>query len=479
MILLRRHILLKAYQLFDLMVFMFSFALAAWLSNYYNEASTFLQFFEIRVKVENLVIFLGLLLMWHMSFSLFGLYHSQRLSTRWSEIGDALKVTSVGTSTVLMAGILFNIKLISPAFLVVLWFSSSSVTILRLVVIRYLLGKIRACGRNLRHLLIVGTNPRAVRFVRKLESKQELGYRLIGFADENWLGINDFKKTGYELIADFQTLPEFLKDRVVDEVIVALPIKSLYRQASRIMDLCERQGIVVRFLSDLFQTELGRPVAEYYDGDALLSHYTGAMNGSAVLIKRTVDIVLSLSLLLLLAPLFFVTVALIKITSRGPVFFVQDRVGLHKRRFKLYKFRTMIVDAERKQPQLEHLNEASGPVFKIKNDPRTTPIGEFLRRASIDELPQLLNVLKGDMSIVGPRPLPIRDYNGFSEDWHHRRFSVKPGITCLWQINGRSSVPFEKWMKLDMEYIDGWSLWLDFKILVMTIPAVLRGSGAS
>ena len=152
---------------------------------------------------------------------------------------------------------------------------------------------------------------------------------------------------------------------------------------------------------------------------------------------------------------------------------------MEKRRFNLYKFRTMVEDAEQRLADLEHLNEVSGPVFKITNDPRITPIGKFLRKTSLDEMPQLFNVLKGDMSLVGPRPLPVRDYKGFDQDWHRRRFSVRPGITCLWQVDGRSSIPFEKWMELDMKYIDEWSLWLDFKILVRTIPAVLKGAGAA
>jgi lipopolysaccharide/colanic/teichoic acid biosynthesis glycosyltransferase len=177
--------------------------------------------------------------------------------------------------------------------------------------------------------------------------------------------------------------------------------------------------------------------------------------------------------------IFLVVTLLIKLTSPGPVLFVQERVGLGKRRFRLYKFRTMIQGAEKKLAEVEHLNEMSGPVFKIKNDPRITKIGKFLRKTSIDELPQLINVLKGDMSLVGPRPLPVRDYNGFDQDWQRRRFSVRPGITCLWQVTGRSNVSFDKWMKLDMEYIDNWSLILDFKILILTIPAVLRGSGAA
>jgi lipopolysaccharide/colanic/teichoic acid biosynthesis glycosyltransferase len=187
----------------------------------------------------------------------------------------------------------------------------------------------------------------------------------------------------------------------------------------------------------------------------------------------------SLILLIGLSPLFLVAALLIKLTSAGPAFFVQDRVGLNKRIFQLYKFRTMVQDAEKKLAELEHLNEISGPVFKIKNDPRIIPIGRLLRKTSIDELPQLINVLKGDISLVGPRPLPIRDYEGFDEDWQRRRFSVRPGITCLWQINGRSNVSFEKWMELDMEYIDSWSLLLDLKILLKTVPAVLRGGGAA
>jgi lipopolysaccharide/colanic/teichoic acid biosynthesis glycosyltransferase len=146
--------------------------------------------------------------------------------------------------------------------------------------------------------------------------------------------------------------------------------------------------------------------------------------------------------------------------------------------FNVYKFRTMVVDAEKRMGEIEHLNEVSGPVFKIKNDPRITPIGRVLRKTSMDELPQLFNVLAGQMSLVGPRPLPMRDYEGFNEDWQRRRFSVKPGITCLWQIQGRSSISFEKWMELDLQYIDKWSLWLDFQILLQTIPAVLKGSGA-
>lgn len=198
-----------------------------------------------------------------------------------------------------------------------------------------------------------------------------------------------------------------------------------------------------------------------------------------MLVKRMFDVLASSILLLLLSPILAIAALCIKFTSEGPVFFLQERVGLNKRRFKIFKFRTMVPGAERMITELEDRNEVTGPVFKIKNDPRITPVGKFLRRASIDELPQLINVLKGDMSLVGPRPLPVRDYKGFSEDWQRRRLSVRPGITCLWQVHGRSSIGFDQWMRLDIQYLDEWSLWLDLKILARTIPAVLKGSGAA
>jgi exopolysaccharide biosynthesis polyprenyl glycosylphosphotransferase len=328
-------------------------------------------------------------------------------------------------------------------------------------------------------MLIVGTNSRAVRFARKIEKKPELGYRIIGFVDDNWTGIGEFRKTGYALVADFSAFRALLRDHVIHEVVIGLPVNSYYQQASRIVTLCQEQGIIVRFLSGIFNLKWARSEIEHFEDDSVMTVYTGATDGWQVLVKRMVDFSLSLFSLIILTPLFFCTAFLIKVTSSGPVFFVQERVGLNKRRFRLFKFRTMTPDAEQNLSRLEHLNEVSGPVFKIKDDPRVTPIGKLLRKISIDELPQLINVLKGEMSLVGPRPLPVRDYNGFNQDWQRRRFSVRPGITCIWQIDGRSNIPFEKWMELDMQYIDQWSLWLDFKILAKTIPAVLKGSGAA
>jgi exopolysaccharide biosynthesis polyprenyl glycosylphosphotransferase len=328
--------------------------------------------------------------------------------------------------------------------------------------------------------VVVGINRRAIEFARKASSKVDLGYLVQGFVDQkNRAGLQEFKKTGYHYLTDFEEFPAYLREHVVDEVAMFLPVKSLYREASAIIDVCEKHGIIVRLSADIFHLKIAKSGMEQVEGIQLLTIYTGTMAGLPKLMKRLLDIVLSLVLLVFLSPLLMLVSLLITLASPGPVFFLQERVGLSKRRFRLYKFRTMVTDAEEKLADLEVFNEASGPVFKIKNDPRITPVGRFLRKMSIDELPQLYNVLKGDMSLVGPRPLPVRDYEGFDEDWHRRRFSVRPGITCLWQVNGRSNTAFNKWMEMDMEYIDNWSLTLDLKILVRTIPAVLKGSGAA
>jgi exopolysaccharide biosynthesis polyprenyl glycosylphosphotransferase len=255
-------------------------------------------------------------------------------------------------------------------------------------------------------------------------------------------------------------------------------MKSLYAKAACIVGQCQEQGIIVRGLPSLFDFQRGRQDATELDNTHVLTHHANLCQGVPSIFKRMLDIISALILLILLAPMLLVTALLVKMDSPGPALFIQERVGLNKRRFRMYKFRTMVANAETQQFRLQQLNEADGPVFKIKHDPRITRVGRFLRKTSVDELPQLLNVLNGDMSLVGPRPLPIRDYQAFDQDWLHRRFSVRPGITCLWQVHGRSTTTFGRWMELDMQYIDNWSLWLDLKILAKTLPAVVSGKGA-
>jgi exopolysaccharide biosynthesis polyprenyl glycosylphosphotransferase len=474
-----RKFLLTAFKLFDVFVMIAVFLLAAAAVYVQNNTITFNEFLQMRFKIENYVLFSGFVLMWHLIFSGFGLYHSHRFSSIKAEIRDLLKAIALGTLIILVSAWIFTIEIVTPIFLLVFLTGTSIATIVSRLVLRRVLKWTRLHGRNLRYMLVVGTNERARKFVRKIESRPELGYCFVGFVDDLWKGNGDLQQYDWKLVSNLTDFNSYVRENIVDEVVIALPMKSLYQEASRIFTICEEQGIIVRNLSDIFNTRLARSRSEYFEGEPLISHYTGAMSGWQVAIKRVIDVVVAIILLLVLSPLFLLTALLIKLYSPGPVFFIQERVGLNKRRFNLLKFRTMVDKAEQLLTELERFNEVSGPVFKIGSDPRVTKIGKILRKTSIDELPQLINVLKGDMSLVGPRPLPVRDYNGFGRDWHRRRISVRPGITCLWQVNGRSTVPFEKWMLLDMQYIDTWSLWLDFKILVKTIPAVLRASGAS
>ena len=477
---LRRQVLLKTFELFDLVIMVGWFTIAVAVEVYFATYVTFDAFIAMRIKGQNFAIFMIFILAWHLIFRTFNLYETRRLSSRKQEIFDLFKAITLGVGLVAAGATLFNIRLATPLFLLVFWAGTMGTTMAARLALRGILANLRKRGRNLRHLVVVGINRRAIEFARKASSKTELGYQLIGFVDrKDRAGIQEFTRTGWDHITDFEGLPDYLRENVVDEIAMFLPVKSLYREASTIIGLCEKHGIIVRLSADIFHLKIAKSWMEQVEGIQLLTIYTGTMGGFPILMKRLFDIVLSLVLLVFLFPLFLLVSLFITLAPPGPVFFLQERVGLSKRRFRLYKFRTMVSDAEEKLADLEAFNEASGPVFKIKNDPRITPVGRFLRKMSIDELPQLYNVLKGDMSLVGPRPLPVRDYEGFDKDWHRRRFSVRPGITCLWQVNGRSNISFNKWMELDMVYIDNWSLWLDLKILARTIPSVIKGSGAA
>lgn len=476
---IRRKLLLDALKVFDLAVMALAFALATILVWGGNHSVSIRDFLAMRVKVGNLFILLGLTVLWHALFSIFGLYDSRRLSRQTAEMIDIVKATSLGSFFLLGASWIFHIRMASSAFLLVFWGLGTMLLVLSRLVLRYVLAQTRLRGRNLRHLLIVGTNARAIEFADRIQASPELGYRIIGFADRDWTGNEQLRSHGYSVACDLDELPGFVRTNVVDEVVIALPLRSFHDDASHIATLCEEQGILFRVLSSIFNLKMARSRAEDLEGESLLTHYTGAAQGWPLVAKRILDFSLALVMLVLASPVMIMVAILIKLTSPGPVLFTQSRIGHNKRKFLIYKFRTMVVDAEKKMQHIEHLNEVSGPVFKIKNDPRTTAVGRILRKTSIDELPQLFNVLKGDMSLVGPRPLPVRDYEGFSEDWHRRRFSVRPGITCLWQVHGRNNIPFETWMELDMQYIDQWSLMLDLKILARTIPTVLKGVGAA
>ncbi|MEW6750311.1 MAG: sugar transferase [Candidatus Latescibacterota bacterium] len=477
----RRQFLLQGLKSFDLFLMLLALALAAHVA--YTRvpfrALSFEQFLAMRVSVANLAALLGWAWVWRAIFSACGLYRTRRLATSWDDAADVLKATTAATVVLGAAAWLFGVRLVTPAFLPVFWTSSSASALGGRLLLRHCLRWLRRRGHNLRHLLIVGTNPRALRLAQQLQADTHLGYNLLGFVDDRWVGGRPPVARRYELVASPAALPDFLRCHVVDEVIIALPLRSCHVLADQVAAVCREQGLIVRCLADIFSSQSRPGLLAGPQDDALLTICAGPAEHRYGWGKRLADVALAVVLLVLAAPAALLAAALIKLDSPGPVLFVQERLGLHKRRFRLYKFRTMVTNAEARLAQIEHLNEVGGPAFKMRNDPRITRVGRWLRKSSVDELPQLLNVLKGDMSLVGPRPLPVRDYEGFDRDWYRRRFSVLPGVTGLWQVNGRSSVSFERWMEMDMQYIDQWNPWLDAKILLKTIPAVLKGTGAA
>jgi exopolysaccharide biosynthesis polyprenyl glycosylphosphotransferase len=272
---------------------------------------------------------------------------------------------------------------------------------------------------------------------------------------------------------------EILESQNVDEVVITLPIASHYQAIVDMISMCEELAVDVLVPSDFFPSRLVSVAVDDSRAWPAMELRSFSPTVAGIFFKRVTDIVVSLVALILLTPLLVLIGVAIKLDSRGPVFFRQDRVGLKRKIFKMHKFRTMQVDAEVRIRDLEDQNEVNGPAFKMTNDPRVTRVGKLLRKLSLDEVPQLFDVLKGNMSLVGPRPLPLRDVERFDKGWQKRRFSVKPGLTCLWQVNGRHELDFEHWMELDLQYIDNWSLSMDFDILLKTFPAVIRGSGAS
>jgi exopolysaccharide biosynthesis polyprenyl glycosylphosphotransferase len=478
----RRQVLVRALQPLDFALMVLSLGVANAPVLLRVGLPSFAEFLSLKIKLQNFLVFIVLMWLWRSVFLLLGLYDSKRRSSRKAEAFDVTKATSFFTVILISFALTLHLRMVTPTFVALFWASSTFMVAGSRLLLRTWLRQIRSRGHNSRKILIVGSNPRAIEFASRIQHRPEWGYHVLGFADNGWAGARDVRTSGLDIVCDLTSLPAFLRRNVVDEVVIALPIRSFHEDASRIATLCETQGIILRLLSDIFDLKTARPLAEDFDGAALTTHYAGPGDGWPILIKRILDTVLSAALIVILTPLLVLTAILIKLISPGPVFFIQKRIGLNKRVFHIYKFRTMVVDAEKKLAQLETLNEVSGPVFKIKRDPRVTALGRFLRKTSIDELPQLFNVLKGDMSLVGPRPLQLRDYELFTQagqDWQRCRFSVRPGITCLWQVNGRSSMPFEKWMELDLQYVRKWSLWLDLQILAKTIPAVLKGSGAA
>jgi exopolysaccharide biosynthesis polyprenyl glycosylphosphotransferase len=273
-------------------------------------------------------------------------------------------------------------------------------------------------------------------------------------------------------------LIELLHEHSISGVLVSTRHIQLERVES-VIQLCETEGVEAWLVADFFATQIARASFDEMFGSPLLVFRTTPETSWQMLAKLLLDFIGALALLIVTSPIMLACALLIKLTTPGPVFFRQQRSGLSGSPFTIFKFRTMATNAEQFKHELAAMNEMTGPVFKITNDPRITPLGKILRKYSLDELPQLFNILRGEMSLVGPRPLPVDEVKRFNDLAHRRRLSVKPGLTCLWQVQGRNKISdFKEWVRLDLEYIDNWSIWLDLAILIRTVPAVFRGTGA-
>jgi exopolysaccharide biosynthesis polyprenyl glycosylphosphotransferase len=349
--------------------------------------------------------------------------------------------------------------------------------IFRLAVRRYA-ARLRRSVAGFRNFLLVGEGPQVVEIAQTLEANESRGMRLFGFVR---VGTGPAKELPNGLAKAYPsfTLPELsdlLRRQVIDEVIFAVAKEELDKLGEAFL-VCEEEGVKTRVLLNFFPHVISKVYLERLGEKPLLT-FSATPEDEWLLLKRVIDFVMALIALIVLSPLILILGTLVKLTSPGPIFFCQTRCGLGGRKFTLFKFRSMLVGADQQREELEALNEVDGPVFKIRNDPRCTPIGRFMRKFSLDELPQLVNIINGDMSFVGPRP-PLPEEVEKYERWQRRRLRMQPGLTCLWALEGRSKLSFRRWMELDLEYIDHWSMTLDWKILFKTIPIVLAGRGAS
>ena len=434
------------------------------------------------------VIYIGLLpvllIIWGSLLSYFGMYKSAGVTKIPEALLIILKTTLFGF--ILFGSYVFMLRMQTDISRLFVGFTFAVAAILlmiekiMLVYIFKVLSKRSSSFKSalivFRSILVVGTNKRAKHFIKLINDNPDWGIKVIGLVDIV-LGKKGQIINSHEVLGSLEDIPELINNNIVDEVVFIVP-RSWLTKIEDVMLYCEKAGLKVNLAVNLFDLKFSKAKQTDLHGFPLLSFESTSSDFGYLFIKRIFDFVAAGLGMVLLAPFFLMIIILIKISSEGPVFYKQFRCGLYGRKFVFYKFRTMIADAELKLNDLLKYNEMDGPVFKMKNDPRITGIGQWLRKFSIDELPQLWNVVKGDLSLVGPRP-PLPHEVEKYDIWQRRRLSMRPGITCLWQISGRNRiVDFKDWMKLDLDYIDNWTLWLDFKILFKTIPVVLFGIGA-
>jgi exopolysaccharide biosynthesis polyprenyl glycosylphosphotransferase len=423
---------------------------------------------SVKVLIAAAVLYV---LTWILLLYLVGEY---RLRARWTMRAE---VVGIARATVWLALVSFAVLFLSDltdlsrAFLVVLFPVQGLATIATRGILRSVLIRLRRHGRNTRFMLVVGTGDRAREFARQVEENTAFGLRIIGFIGDP----PDPPSARWPYLGNTSAALEILHNRVVDEVAICLP-RAEWGDVEEIVGVCQEEGKIVRIPLDAPQIESGLRFVEEFDGIAVLSLVQSPDRVLSLGFKRVLDIVGAGVALTLLSPLLLGVALFIWWRDGRPVLFRQTRVGMHGRPFTILKFRTMTRDADERYSEVAGQSTTQGAAFKMAVDPRVTDWGGFLRRTSIDELPQLWNVLKGNMSLVGPRPAPPREVEAY-DVWHRRRLSMKPGMTGLWQISSRLDTDFDDRAKLDLDYIDRWSIWLDLRIVAQTVPAVFHLEG--
>lgn len=431
---------------------------------------------QISAYILYLVVFLPIFII---SLNYNEYYHSQRMKTPF-QVTRIIFVSIIVSTMITIALLLFIRKttINRPQILIfttLLFF----IIVLKSSIIKNMLISLREKGYNFRTLLLIGSGKKLEEFIKTVDKHPYWGFKIIGIISDDPDDTVGSQNYGYKIVAHLSEAVDYLFRNAID-IAIFIPYHTKMEDLEPILQECEEMGIKTSISLNFLEVSIATPDTDIFENIPVLTYNPTRAINKWILIKYIFDKVAGLILLILFSPLMLLIALLIKLFpggKSGPVFYKQIRSGLYGKTFYLYKFRSMVPDADEKLKELIGSNEMAGPVFKIKNDPRITPIGRFIRKTSIDELPQLINVVKGEMSLVGPRP-PLPDEVLKYDKWQRRRLSMKPGITCLWQVMGRNQIPFEKWMKLDLEYIDNWSLFLDFKILVRTVFVVLTGHGA-
>lgn len=477
----------KASDLFAMMLALFIIANfeTAWTSNF-----TTMDFLSIRLTLTNVLSLVLLCLLYIFIFFQFNLYQPKFMPHHFiSDLVAIAKATGLNTLILTTLGTIADIAMFNTTNMLLIFFPSVvALTIVQRYLVWHFLKRIHLGDKNHRNILVIGTNKDALHYGKMIEEVRDLGYNFLGYMDDEIIE-EEAKAKHIGKMVEFEKL---LKNKIIDEIIICTTIGAGFQMVEPIILQAHAQGIIVRLPlvkifkpifkeADILRISCDRAiVAPSGETAPELIIHSGFQIGWNFVVKRFFDLTAASVLLLITLPILVFTALAIRLTSKGAALFLQDRYGYNGRVFKLYKFRSMVQDADAMQAKLrETSNERDGAAFKIKNDPRITKVGKFIRKTSIDELPQLINVILGDMSLVGPRPLPLADYEKFTEISHLRRLSVLPGITGSWQVSGRSDLSFNEWMKLDLEYIDDWTFRSDLKILLRTIPVVIKGSGDS